>query len=331
MKIELMFRKHTCGSYCKIQVKGFLDQISLHWNTNNDNILRIMQHHAAYRERFVIIFAGFCYPSVCMIMIYHVSPIVMDKISPINESRPVRFPIEYKSFLGDEERPYLTTFMLYLAVIVDVTVFIGAESLIILIVSHIAGLFEIASYHFQKAILEESSALCPPRDCINYKNISYIISGVAIHRMALQFVHDFNDHCKISFVPAILFGVIALSSHLFCLSETVRDLSDVRETILSVLLLTSTLGYMFWMNIAFQYMIDSADSISLLTYNTNWYETSTATQKMLQLIILYSNKDLSFKFLSIYVPSANGFAVVCLILRLGFNIIFYIESLLFSF
>ncbi|XP_076389955.1 uncharacterized protein LOC143264861 [Megachile rotundata] len=145
--------------------------------------------------------------------------------------------------------------------------------------------------------------------------------------MVLQLVCDLNNHCKISYVPSIVLGVIALTSHFFCLSETIFRASDIRETILSVLLLISTLGYMFWVNLAFQYMIDSARSISLTTYSTNWYETSVATQKLLQLIILNSNNDLAFNFLSLYTPSINGFAVVCLMLCL----ILYIESSLFSF
>ncbi|XP_076390176.1 odorant receptor 4-like [Megachile rotundata] len=84
----------------------------------------------------------------------------------------------------------------------------------------------------------------------------------------------------------------------------------MKETMLSLLLITSTLGYMFWVNLAAENMIDSAGSIPLSTYNTNWYETSVATQKLLQLIILNGNRGLMFNLLSIYVPSLEGFSVL---------------------
>ncbi|XP_076390170.1 uncharacterized protein LOC143264895 [Megachile rotundata] len=111
--------------------------------------------------------------------------------------------------------------------------------------------------------------------------MSYIVSGVTVHRMARQFVRDVNNRCNKSYVPSIMFGVLALSIHLFCLSETVLRTTDIRETILSVLLIISTLGYMFWMNLVVEFVVDRARSIPLTTYSTNWYETSVSTQKLL--------------------------------------------------
>ncbi|XP_076390166.1 odorant receptor 43a-like [Megachile rotundata] len=180
----------------------------------------------------------------------------------------------------------------------------------IMITSHIAGLFEVASLFFEKAVLADSSVSYLPRNCKNTESINYIITGTTIHRMALQFVRDLKNHCNISSGPAIMFGVIALSSNLFCLSQTVFRPAENRETILSVFLINSTLGYMFWINFTFQHMISSSESIPLTTYNTNWYETSIPTQKLLQLIILKSNRGFKFNILSVYAPSVEGFAVL---------------------
>nr|XP_012151412.1 PREDICTED: uncharacterized protein LOC105663923 [Megachile rotundata] len=142
---------------------------------------------------------------------------------------------------------------------------VGAESLMIMITSHIAGLFEVASLFFEKAVLADSSVSYLPRNCRNNESINYIIRGTTIHRMALQFVRDLNNHCNISYGPTIIFGVIALSSHSFCLSQTIFRAADSEETILSVCLINSTLGYMFWMNFAAGNMISMAESIPLTT------------------------------------------------------------------
>nr|XP_012137305.1 PREDICTED: uncharacterized protein LOC105662050 isoform X1 [Megachile rotundata] len=193
--------------------------------------------------------------------------------------------------------------------------------------------FIVLSYYFQKAILEESSALHHRRDWSNKKTMPYIANGVIVHQMARQFVHDVNNRCKVPYVLTIMCGVIALSLHFFCLSETVLRTADIRETILSVLLIISTLGYMFWLNLAVEFIIDSACSISLRTYSTNWYETSVATQKLLQLIILNSHKSgFVFNFLCVYVPSMEGFAVVRTISYYDpLKTIFCIEFSFFSF
>ncbi|XP_076390169.1 uncharacterized protein LOC143264894 [Megachile rotundata] len=107
----------------------------------------------------------------------------------------------------------------------------------------------------------------------------------------------------------VLLGIISASINLFCLSVTVFQLSDIGEAIFSVLVLLATFGYMFWMNLAVEYIIDNASSIPIKTYNTNWYETSIATQKLLQMIILKSNKSVSFNFFSILTPSIGCFAM----------------------
>ncbi|XP_076390159.1 uncharacterized protein LOC105662053 [Megachile rotundata] len=292
-------------------VEEFLNRIKLDWRTNDEEILRIMRLHAFYGKRFVIIFAAFVYPSACVTLIYHISPFILDKILPLNESRPTKFPIETDFLIDEEQHPILNNFLLYLSLIIAVSIMVGTESLMIMISTHIAGLYGVTSYYFQKAVLVESSASCRRIDCANNKSMSYIVSGVTVHQMARQFARDVNNRCNKSYVPSIMFGVLALSIHLFCLSETVLRTIDIRETILSVLLIISTLGYMFWMNLVVEFVVDRARSIPLTTYSTNWYETSVSTQKLLQLIIVNGhNRGSVFNFLSVYVPSVEGFAVL---------------------
>ncbi|XP_076390160.1 uncharacterized protein LOC143264887 [Megachile rotundata] len=224
--VSLVFSMFTTA-----QVKGFLDQIRLYWRTSNEEILQIMQMHASDGKRLVIIFAAFVYPSGCMIMLYHISPIILDIILPLNESRPVMFPVETDFLLDEEQHPILNNFLIYFSLIIGVTILVGTESLMIMISAHIAGLYGVASHYFQKAVLVETSAPCCRRDCSNKKSMPYIVNGVAVHQMTHQ-------------------------------------------------------------------------------YNTNWYETSIATQKLLQLIILNSNRGFKFNFMSIFAPSIEGFAVL---------------------
>ncbi|XP_076389570.1 odorant receptor 43a-like [Megachile rotundata] len=261
--------KYHITWYMIEDVKAFLDQIRREWETNDDEILRIMQIHAFHGKRLVIIFAGFAYPSVCMVVLYHISPIILDKILPLNESRSIKYLISAEFFINKEQHQIISICLLHFFIIIDATVFVGTESLMIMISSHIAGLFEVA-----------------------------------------RFVRDLNNLCNMSYGPAIIFGVIALSSHFFCLSQTVFRPADSRDTILSVFLINSTLGYMFCINFAAGNMISTAESIPLTTYNTNWYETSIPTQKLLQLIILNSNRGFKFSILSVYVPSVEGFAML---------------------
>nr|XP_012144601.1 PREDICTED: uncharacterized protein LOC105662966 [Megachile rotundata] len=178
--------KYHITWYMIEDVKAFLDQIRREWETNDDEILRIMQIHAFHGKRLVIIFAGFAYPSVCMVVLYHISPIILDKILPLNESRSIKYLISAEFFFNKEQHRIISTSLLNFGVITDVTVLVGMESFIIMVTSHIAGLFEVASLFFEKAVLAESSAPYLPRNCRNNETINYIITGTTVHRMALQ-------------------------------------------------------------------------------------------------------------------------------------------------
>ncbi|XP_076390167.1 uncharacterized protein LOC143264892 [Megachile rotundata] len=180
----------------------------------------------------------------------------------------------------------------------------------IMINLYIAGLFRIASYYFEKAVLAESVASYHLRSCTNNETVSYLAIGVLVHGRALQRLHEGSEKVKVTYSILTLLGMINVSISLFCLSVTVLQLSDIRETLFSATVLIATLGYIFWLNFTVEYMIESASSISLTTYSTNWYETSITTQKLLQMIILKSNKSVSFSFFSIISPSIANFAVV---------------------
>nr|XP_012137311.1 PREDICTED: uncharacterized protein LOC105662056 [Megachile rotundata] len=186
----ITFTRYHFAWYQIDQMKEFLDQISFDWKINNDEILGIMQTHAFFGKRFVITFAVYftvvAYVPVCIIVLYHISPIILDRVLPLNESRAVNLPVDVVLMFDREQHPVFTAFLLCLLLTVAESITVGAESFLIMLSWHIAGLFSIASYYFQKAVLQECAASGFPRDCKDNKGASYITSGVIVHWKALQ-------------------------------------------------------------------------------------------------------------------------------------------------
>ncbi|XP_076386088.1 uncharacterized protein LOC143264148 [Megachile rotundata] len=212
-------------------VKGFIDRIKFHWQTNNDVVLQIMQKYNSLGKQLSILFASFTYPVGAIMLLYHFSPIILDKIAPLNESRPIKSPTDAELFFDKERHPIPAIIVYYLWTVVFAVTYIGTESLTIMICLHTASLFEVTSYHFQAAIFIEVTNTCIPRKHTNNKNISYLIKTVIMHE------------------------------------EVIR-------------------------------------------YNTSWYKTSVATQKLLQMVILRSNKGSTFKFYNMFDASLRGFSVL---------------------
>nr|XP_012137310.1 PREDICTED: uncharacterized protein LOC105662055 [Megachile rotundata] len=278
-------------------VKAQVNQIRLDWETNNVEVLRIMQIYAFYGKRLVILFATFFYPGLSIVILYHISPIILNVIVPLNESRPIKFPIDLEFWIEEEQYPILNISLFCLVVIVDVAVLVGTESFSIMICLHVAGLFDVASYYYEKAVLSESVPSYRPQNSKNKEIVSYIATGVFFHRKALQSAfHVFTTVFRVinTLVSEGLFMtqtkgakcrtlswfywvLLARASicfarnrifklfYLFKLSVTVFQLSDIGEAIFSVLVLLATFGYMFWMNLAVEYIIDNASSIPIKT------------------------------------------------------------------
>ncbi|XP_076389569.1 uncharacterized protein LOC105662965 [Megachile rotundata] len=189
----VVFTKYHTFWYHINDLKAFLDEVRLDWETNNVEVLRIMQIHAFHGKRLVIYFAAylkcvtaFFYPGMFILILYHISPIILDIIVPLNESRPLEFPIHIEFFIEKKQHPILNISLVYLAIIMDITILVGTESIMIMFSLHVAGSFGIASYYFKTAVLAESVASLHPRNNTNNETISYIATGVFFHRRAIQ-------------------------------------------------------------------------------------------------------------------------------------------------
>nr|XP_012144599.1 PREDICTED: uncharacterized protein LOC105662965 [Megachile rotundata] len=147
----VVFTKYHTFWYHINDLKAFLDEVRLDWETNNVEVLRIMQIHAFHGKRLVIYFAAylkcvtaFFYPGMFILILYHISPIILDIIVPLNESRPLEFPIHIEFFIEKKQHPILNISLVYLAIIMDITILVGTESIMIMFSLHVAGSFGIA-------------------------------------------------------------------------------------------------------------------------------------------------------------------------------------------
>ncbi|XP_012150587.1 uncharacterized protein LOC100882786 isoform X3 [Megachile rotundata] len=98
--------------------------------------------------------------------------------------------------------------------------------------------------------------------------------------------------------------------HLKRLSQSVFHSANAGDLLLFLMLVIGEVQYMFLINLAMQFAADGAANISISIYNTSWYETSIATQKLLQMVILKSNQGFTFTFYNIFDASLRGFSVL---------------------
>ncbi|XP_012150448.2 uncharacterized protein LOC105663776 [Megachile rotundata] len=124
-------------------VKGIMDRIKFHLQTKNNVIHQIMQKYNSVGKQLSTLFASFVYSAAGVMILCHLSPIVLDIIMPLNESRPIKLPVDVVTFFDKEKHPIIITTFYYLWIAIVSTTYVGTESLMIMICLHAASLFEV--------------------------------------------------------------------------------------------------------------------------------------------------------------------------------------------
>nr|XP_012147786.1 PREDICTED: uncharacterized protein LOC105663457 [Megachile rotundata] len=219
-----------------------------------------------YKNESIICLAAVLYSAASIMVLSHISPIILDIIAPLNESRPITYPVDVELLFDQDSHPILISviYILWLAMIG--AIYIGTESSTIMIGLHVASLFEITSYYFQKAVAIEVTDSFISRKYTNNKNVSYLIRSVIMHRETIKFCDECDAYFKLSYTPLIILGVTSLSINLFVLSQSAINSTNVEEILFYFLLIVGEVQYMFLMNFAVQYIMDGSENISITMY-----------------------------------------------------------------
>nr|XP_012152742.1 PREDICTED: uncharacterized protein LOC105664145 [Megachile rotundata] len=236
------FVKYHAMVYQANTIKEFMDRVQLHWQTDNDVILRIMQKCNYLGKQMSILFTSAVYLLSSIAIVYHFSPIIFDIIVPLNESRPIKFPVDVVLFFDEKRHPIVATIIYIFWIILIGTIYSGTESLTIMICLHITSLFEVTSYYFQTAISIEITNSHIPRKCANKKNMSYLIKSVIMHKETIQW-----------------------------LSQSILHATNIGENMFYLLIVITVIQYMFLINLGTQYMVDGAANISISMYMSLCY------------------------------------------------------------
>ncbi|XP_076386135.1 uncharacterized protein LOC143264163 [Megachile rotundata] len=247
-------------------VKGLIDRIKFHFQTNNDEILLIMQKYNYLGKQLSTLFASSISLVGGTMMLCHLSPIILDNIAPLNESRRIKYPIDTEAFYDQEKHPIPDTFIYFLWIAILGAIYVATESLMIMICLHAASLFEVTSYYFRTAISIEVTDTRTALKHTSDKHMSYLIKSVIMHNETIQFCSQFDAYFKLSYTPLVILGVTSISINLYALSQSLIHSVNIGEILLYLLLVIGEIQYMFMVNFIIQYVVDGAANISMIMY-----------------------------------------------------------------
>ncbi|XP_071553461.1 uncharacterized protein [Temnothorax nylanderi] len=270
---------------------------------------KIMHEHAETARLFTLCCLSAAYIFVGIYIIWMFSSEVLDIISPMNESRPQRRPINIQFFIDDERYSYLVRIQISVMFLVTTTIYIGCTSLFQTHAQHVCGMCELLGYRAERLFyVVKHEAAC---DLIQKSQISY--GNIAI------FVRQHYNIIRFVFLFTIYFHLIRymflldLIGHIIMMSLTLIQMltfSNFERAFRSISVSIVGLCYMFMSCYMGQRIRDSSSSVCEKIFNCAWNNAIVPKQKALLIIMMRRYRPLILTGCKFYVMSLQNFGMV---------------------
>ncbi|XP_071553482.1 uncharacterized protein [Temnothorax nylanderi] len=268
---------------------------------------KIMHEHAETARLFTLCCLSAAYIFVGIYIIWMFSSEVLDIISPMNESRPQRRPINIQYFIDDERYSYLVRTQMSLILLVLPIIYIGCTGLFHTHAQHVCGMCKLLGYRAERLFyVVKNEAAC---DLIQKSQISYgnIAIFVRQHYNIIRFV-DIIETCHT--VPFLmdLTGVVILMSLTLIQILTISS-NNFERTFRSITVAILGQSYIFMSCYMGQRVTDVNSSICEKIFNSTWYNAVVSEQKALLMIMIRRYHPLILTACKLYVMSLQNFGM----------------------
>ncbi|XP_076629133.1 uncharacterized protein LOC143345654 [Colletes latitarsis] len=215
--------KYNAFWYQTDTIKEFMERVRYDWNTKQDEILKILQKHATIGRHYAKLYAIFVYPSAVIVTIFQVAAFVFVTDASINGTRINYFPIMTEYLMDEEKYLYFIVFHQNFTLFLCASTFVATETLYIMWLQHAAGLFEITSYHIDKAFSAGSTQLPVSQEHWDRNSKRFLLS------QAVCSTHDVKE-----FLISLLFSITELM-YMFYMNYLVQKLLDCANSLVTVM------------------------------------------------------------------------------------------------
>ncbi|XP_076638211.1 uncharacterized protein LOC143350183 [Colletes latitarsis] len=231
-------------------------------------------------------------------------PRVLDIISPLNETRPLKslFPAEF--FVDEQEYFALITVISILVCFFIIIILVAFDTMLITYVQYICGMLAVVGYRLEYTLYKcngtEQISISRQRK----KYSLFLTDCVRTHRKAL----DLIDLLDSTFT---LCQLIVLGLNVLCLTITLTVmLLGSFEMCRYALYAFGQLLHVFYVSYQSEKLIDHSLSITKKIYYGNWYTVPKETQRMLLFMLMRSSKPSYITAGKIFVYSMQNFSMV---------------------
>ncbi|KAL0102611.1 hypothetical protein PUN28_018125 [Cardiocondyla obscurior] len=265
------------------EIRELFDQIQYDWQLLiTSPYIKTLSNYAQGGRTFTLIYAGSFYSALTFFMLVPLQQLLLD--SSLNAStRPLLHQVEY--YIDMEKYYFPILIHGYLTAIICVSISVAADTMYVIVVQHICGLFMIIGQQLDNLIKTDNLEidLNPPiKDDKPYENV---VNSIRTHKKALR-----------------RYGTSALFA--------VTNMDKPEEFFRQITFSCALLVHLFFESFQAQRLIDHSSLVHTSLTSVPWYQTSSRTRKILIFMIMKTREPCVLTAGKMYVISMDTFSTI---------------------
>ncbi|KAL0114189.1 hypothetical protein PUN28_011483 [Cardiocondyla obscurior] len=298
--LTIFLVRHLKDCLNRGKMRWIYEAIDRHWSIFTDDIeVRIMEEYSILSRKLVTYYTIIICGTLLVIIILPLTPIFLDIIVPLNESRPRLFAVEIEFRVNKTDYYFPIYCYISAVIIVGSIITLGTDTMHIICASHACSLFAAVSKQIENVTLkvnDDNGDIKENKHGIN-KNVDLCVSQEEMiyqkyiiclkkHQLAIEFVDMLNSsykECSLA-ILIILLGVLTLSG-----LRIIYVLNQFRILIKFLLVLITTLFALIVVCYSGQRIMDESQKIFYEAYTAEWYRFSPRLKSLLRIILYRSS------------------------------------------
>ncbi|XP_063990092.1 odorant receptor 4-like isoform X2 [Diachasmimorpha longicaudata] len=287
------------------RVKTVLDQIQEDWHMLRNSPAINTVHKYAAKGRFgTRLYIVMIFSSASFFSIVPLKQGILDKLMPLNESRPKIFmlDVDYTLYgIDANELYYPTLFHSYFTGMIVMNMIVSVDTFVLIIIEHCCGLFECVGVLLEGLELPESSN----------SHCQIIDSAIVVHHRAISLAEFIETSFTMMYAFVVLICMILIS---ITGLELAIKIDEIGEVIRFGAFVVGQLTHLLFMSLPGQKLLDHSARVSEAV--SNWCGTSLNARKLISVMLMRSMKPLTMTAGGFYIMNLENFANV---LRTSFS------------
>ncbi|XP_058804997.1 odorant receptor 13a-like [Phymastichus coffea] len=264
------------------KIKLALEKVKQDWNKvqNNHEQIKILQDFSDSGRLLIIFYIGFVYFVLLSFMFIPLSPIILDFINPLNETRP-KSPLYIAEFFVDQDKYYYSILMHgYVTSLFGILPLFGNDIFLSNCVHHACGMFTILGHRLKKQLSKENV----DGDEIYKQTIDCVVQ----HQRIIEFCDDVNKIYSTSFFFVLTICIIMMS--VTGVVAVIKLEENFKDCFRFAMFTIAQIFHMLCYNLLGQKLLNQGEKFSNYIWESNWYLASRKTKFIIQFIVFRSSK-----------------------------------------